>query len=93
MLGLIHESYYTQEEENHSKGCHLMSTLGTGHPAEYTRLPISLALLLYLPPPLAPLRRRYANLLGSDSARVRKRKGRNQKTVLEIANHQPCEKK
>lgn len=71
-----------------------MSTLGTGHPAEYTRLPISLALLLYLPPPLAPLRRRYAiNLLESDSARVRKRKGRNKKkTVLEIANHQPCEK-
>lgn len=92
MLGLIHESYYTQEEENHSKGCHLMSTLGTGHAAEYTRLPISLALLLYLPPLLAPLRRRYANLLEPDSARVRKRKGRNKKTVLEIANHQPCEK-
>lgn len=49
MLGLIHESYYTQEEENH--GCHLMSTLKTGHAAEYTRLPISLALLLSLPLP------------------------------------------
>lgn len=70
-----------------------MSTLGTGHPAEYTRLPISLALLPYLPRPLAPLRRRYANLLESESAGVRKRKGRNQQTVLEIANHQPCEKK
>lgn len=68
-----------------------MSTLGTGHATEYTRLPISLALLLYLPLILAPLHRRYANLLESDSARVRKRKGKEKKTVLEIANHQPCE--
>lgn len=55
MLGLIHESYYTQEEENHSKGCHLMSTLGTGHPAEYTRLPISLALTALSSPSFGPI--------------------------------------